>query len=187
MEDAAARASKSELGGTGDVSSWHIQRLLNSGRPASLPDDIWAKLLPELIDGFISRLTTAADRGYKWTNPEEIRKLLALPKPSAVFDEKWNKFKEELGAIYGTAVIIRAMRLRQFTEPLAALDNVELDENQREKIRSTLQVLYSMHLMNEILTSLDPVETLNHADLKPLPDSDAEALKAFVDGRRYLC
>jgi hypothetical protein len=185
LEDAAVRAPKPQLEETSDVSSWHIHRLLNSGKPKSLPDDIWAKILPELTDGFISRLTTLAERGYRWSHPEEVRKLLALPKPIAVFDEKWNKLKEELGVIYSTAVITRAMLYSEFTEPLAALDNVQLDQKDREKIRKTLQALYSVHIINQILKSLDPVETLNRADLRPLPESDAEALQAFVCGRRY--
>jgi len=126
-----------------------------------------------------------------WSKPEAIRKLLALPKPSAVFDERWNELKEDLGTSYRTATVtyvlerqvlfgIGLKELQHMFDTVQATD--ELNQTEQNKIRKWLQVLYSAILVEQIEHSRAPVETINSADLNLL--SNADALKAFAYQRQ---
>jgi hypothetical protein len=194
VEEAGPHAADWQLQETGDVSSWGIHRLLNSLKPKHLPDDIWAKVLPCLIGGFISRLTAVAQRSDKWSDPKAIRQLLALPKPSSVFDEKWNEFKKDLSARYGTALVTHTMRWTasdmmgsiRFDDPreiFAAIQTDGFDQTERDKARGWLLGFYCTSLVNQIQRSTEPVETINSADLNPLSKGDADIMKAFA----YQC
>jgi hypothetical protein len=175
-----------EPGETGDVPSWQIYRLLNSGKPKNLPDDIWAKAVPGLINQYILRMIAVAQSASKWSDPGTIRKLLAVPKPIMVFDEKWNELQKDLGARYRTAVIARVLS-RPYSSPADAFDSIqiaELDKSELDETRDWLRALYYAFLARETSRGLSPVEAINKADLKHLSPDDADALRAFAYQRQ---
>jgi hypothetical protein len=176
-------------GESSDVSSWQIHNLLNSVKPKHLPDDVWTRVLPKLVDGFISRLISVAHKSQRgWSDPEAIGRLLALPKPSAVFDEKWTQLKTNLSVSYSLAVVTSTMHygLVRFNDPKVTFDAIQivgLDQTEREKMREWLRGLYCASLVKQIQDSSEPIQTINSADLILLSKTDADGLKAFA----YQC
>ena len=185
LEEAVRRAANRGLSETNDVSSWPIYGLLNSERPKNLPPDVWGTLLPDLVAGFVTRLTSTAQSSSRWSNTEDIRKFLALPRPALVFEETWNKAKTELGAMYIAATVRSVTLYGDAAGSLEALSSVDLDPAERAKFRKILQSLDKAALINEVSESFDPLRTLEQVDLKHLASADARAVKAFANWARY--
>ena len=183
-EEAVTHAVTREAGETGDVPSWHIYRLLNTGMPEHLPGDIWAKVLPGLIEAFVSRLASVAQASDRWPNPTEIGKLLTIQKPRTVFDESWNRSRKDLGYRFCTAVVTSTISAN-FRNPGPIFETAKADGLERERqeaLENWLSSLYFATIVRRIQGSWQPMDAFGKEELDFLSKSDLEILKEFAYG-----
>jgi hypothetical protein len=184
LADSAGRMADKELGETSDVSSWRVYRLLNSNKPERLADAAWDKILPAMIDGFTSRVEATASTAHVYGNLPDIRKLLVIPKPSALFDEPWTRLLASLSARY-----VAALEASDFTwdhppsllvKRLAETKPDGVLERDWEGHQGRVRSLYFALSFRELSGTDKPMERMKSLDLTSLSDFESKILKTFA-------
>jgi hypothetical protein len=183
LQDAASRLAERSSGETADVSSWVVYRLLDSPKPQNVTSDTWGKVLPKLVQSFLSRAEAATSSGHTYGSIEDIRKLLAVSKPMAMYEEPWIRLMDSVAKVYvATSIMtsIRASTTSSVFRRFAETKPPTVSENDWQYYVERLGSVYFAQIFSDLRLDSAPTDYLLMVDLSPLTTSDAASLRQFA-------
>jgi len=183
-EQAARQLREGNYSEPADATAWEVYRLLNSPRPRRVPEDDWAKYVPQIKDALLARMEAAAAKANSSSDPGTLCKLLSTVRPIAVLDEHWRPMLKRIGDLYVSAAVAEATKswrsAKDLLKVLAQAKPDTLDENAWAEYQGKVRSLYCARLVGSLQVEPRPASFISSADLTPLEEGVANNLKRFA-------